>query len=87
MTSVKVQQVQMCRCNTAGEQIFSTHTGCTCTTGVIEVDSAGVLVVQCGIISISCKAGVVLVHSESDGADQKFFCLAHLDLHWCTLNM
>ena len=77
----------MCGCSAAGEQTFLHTLGCTCTTDVIEIDSTCVLVVQCSIISISCKTGVVLVHSENDGADQQFFCLAYLDPHWCTLNM
>ena len=100
MTSVKIQQVQMCRCSTAGEQTFLHMLGCTCTTDGIEIGSAGVLVVQCSIISISCNTGVVLVQSENDGAVQVFlscpsgFTLVyfeHVVLHrnvyanqWCT---
>ena len=49
-----------------------------------DFDSAGVLVIQCSIIPISCKTGVVHVHSEDEGADQQVHYLAHLDPHWCT---
>ena len=81
---MKVQQVQMTGCCAAGEQTFLHTLRCTCITDVIEIHSADVLAVQCSIFPISCKTGVVLVHSENDGANQQIHCCAHLDLHWCT---
>ena len=82
-TSIRVQQVQICECSAVGEQICYMYRACTYIIDVIELDSAGVPSVQCSIISIRCKTGVILVHSENDGANQQAHCCAHLD-PYCT---
>ena len=38
----------------------------------IELNSAGVPNVQCNVLPIQYKTGVVLVHSENDGAYQQY---------------
>ena len=63
---------------------FSTCSKCKAWQEWLEPESAVYFIVQCIIMPINCKTGVVHVHSEVGSANHQVHCVVHLDWHWCT---
>ena len=82
-------QLKFNKCKCAGavqlvSRLFYTLWGTHASQKWLKLTVQVYFAVQCSIIPIICKTGVVLVHSENDSANQQILCLAHLDLNWCT---